>query len=341
MAAHASLPDDKSLWDMAMLGTLGGPALLVAHDLGFFPLLAERPRTLLEFCEHTKLPLRPTEAILGLLAAQKLVTVGTDGAYALTSVAATYLLPTSPMYFGGFLSMAAAVFPMYSFESLKRVASTGAPVMAGTEGGDVFELSAQQAEMAVAVTRAMQGMSVAPASVWPSRLDLSAAKTLLDLGGGSGVHSIAAAKKWPQLNAVLLDLAPVCKVADEFIAAAGLQARVTTVAGDLWKGALPVADVHFYGSVFHDWPEAKCLALAKRSFDALPAGGRIVLHEMLLDDDKAGPGTVAAFSVSMLFGTHGKQYSGRELSAVLAQAGFGAIQVTPTFGYWSVVTGTK
>jgi len=37
----------------------------------------------------------------------------------------------------------------------------------------------------------------------------------------------------------------------------------------------------------------------------------------------------------------GRQYSGRELSAMLSEAGFADIEVTPTFGYYSIVIGRK
>jgi hypothetical protein len=43
----------------------------------------------------------------------------------------------------------------------------------------------------------------------------------------------------------------------------------------------------------------------------------------------------------MLLWTEGQQYSGVELSAMLTEAGFTDIEVKPTFGYWSIVTGRK
>jgi hypothetical protein len=36
-----------------------------------------------------------------------------------------------------------------------------------------------------------------------------------------------------------------------------------------------------------------------------------------------------------------RQYSGRELSGMLEEAGFSDIEVTPTFGYYSTVIGRK
>ncbi len=44
-------------------------------------------------------------------------------------------------------------------------------------------------------------------------------------------------------------------------------------------------------------------------WQALPPGGRIYLHEMLLDDTGDGPRTTAAFSALMLANTRGRQFT--------------------------------
>jgi hypothetical protein len=43
----------------------------------------------------------------------------------------------------------------------------------------------------------------------------------------------------------------------------------------------------------------------------------------------------------MMGWTEGEQYSGAELSAMLTDAGFRDIEVKPTFGYYSIVTGSR
>ena len=175
-------------------------------------------------------------------------------------------------------------------------------------------LDEKQAEMARSFTRAMHGYSMAPALAWPETLDLSQHKRMLDIGGGSGAHSIGAVLKWPDLQAINFDIAPVCEVAQKFVSLYGLQSRIQMHVGDMWYDAFPPADLHVYGNIFHDWPPDKGYFLSQKSFESLPPGGRIIIHEMLYDDDKRGPFTVAAFSVLMLFATEGQQYSGSELS---------------------------
>jgi hypothetical protein len=99
-------------------------------------------------------------------------------------------------------------------------------------------------------------------------------------------------------------------------------------------------DAIFFSNVLHDWDATRRDELARRSFAALPPGGRIYLHEMLLNDDRDGPLTPALFSLLML-GTRGKQFSSVELGDLLTKAGFADITVSHSYAYYSLVTGTK
>ena len=62
---------------------------------------------------------------------------------------------------------------------------------------------------------------------------------------------------------------------------------------------------------------------------------------MLYNDQKSGPFTVSAYNIALLMMTEGQQFSGRELAAMLGKAGFTDVDVKPTFGYWSIVSGRK
>jgi hypothetical protein len=100
-------------------------------------------------------------------------------------------------------------------------------------------------------------------------------------------------------------------------------------------------DAVFFSDIFHDWGPVLCRQLTQRSFGALPAGGRIYLHEMLLDETKAGPLPAVSYSMGMLRFTQGKQYSAGELEQLLQTEGFQELSVTPTYGYYSLVSARK
>ena len=133
----------------------------------------------------------------------------------------------------------------------------------------------------------------------------------------------------------------MCEVAHEYIRDGGVEDRVGTVTVDMFREPWPEGyDVMFFSNVFHDWNFATCAWLASQAYEALPSGGRICLHEMLLDDDGDGPLTAASFSVLML-GTQGQQFTFGELKGLLKGAGFERIETRRTSAYYSLVTGFK
>ncbi|MGH8071901.1 MAG: methyltransferase [Candidatus Entotheonellia bacterium] len=330
--------DDRPVWDV-VFGVYGYPAILLAHKLKLFPLLADQPRTLLQICGALGIKRRPAEAILIAAVALEFLSLR-DGHYSLTPLAEDYLLDRSPTYFGTYFDLIINNYSVCSLDKLETAVRTDtAQVYAG--GQEMFTSHAEQAELARFFTRTMHSTSMAPALAWPEVVDLSKRRVLLDIGGGSGAHSIGAALKFPHLRAIVFDAAPVCEVAAEFIAGYGLQTRMGTHVGDMWTDPFPSADVHFYSFIYHDWTPEKCRLLTRKSFESLQPGGQILIHEMLYNDEKTGPFPIAAFSMIMLGWTEGEQYSRKELSEMLREAGFTHIEVRPTFGYWSIVTALK
>lgn len=329
--------DDTKLVEAAD-AMVGSVTLLLAYELQVFPLLAAAPRTLAQAAEALGAAERPVEAMLSVVAAQGFVRLS-DGVYSLTPMAEDYLLPGSPTYYGGMLDMRRATMSLFTVDSFKRAMFSNASQAYG--GGDVFANHAESAERARTFTRAMHSRSIAAALAWPRLLDLSGYSTMLDVAGGSGAHSIGACSAWGQLRAIVFDLAVVCDIAAEYAAASPAAGRVDVMTGDMWRDPFPAADLHFYSNIIHDWPLEKARFLVQKSFDALPAGGRLVIHELLYDDDKQGPLAASIYSMVMLIWTEGRQYSGAELTAMLREAGFGEIAVQRSFGLWSVVTGVK
>jgi acetylserotonin N-methyltransferase len=124
---------------------------------------------------------------------------------------------------------------------------------------------------------------------------------------------------------------------------AGLADRIATAGVNMFEEAWPThADAHFFANVFHDWSEETNRLIARKSFAALPSGGRIFLSEILMDDDLAGPWPAASFSLLMLVGTLGKQYSLPEFTEILESAGFTDVTARRHGGgYYSLVSATK
>ncbi len=115
-------------------------------------------------------------------------------------------------------------------------------------------------------------------------LDLSRHRAVLDVGGGSGVMSIALARKNQHLLACILDIAPVCEIAAANIRRARLSRRVSATAGDI-RHRLPAGhDVILLCDI-----GAVSRQLLANAYKALPARGLFVLVDRYLSKDRTQP----------------------------------------------------
>jgi predicted O-methyltransferase YrrM len=192
------------------------------------------------------------------------------------------------------------------------------------------------------LTLMLAGRAKNIAPVLAQRVDLSAARCLVDVGGGTGVYAIAFLQRFPGLRAIVYDRPAVLKVAAEFARQYGVADRLECVAGDMFADPLPVGcDAILLSNVLHDWDVPQCRQLVGRCAAALPAGGRLLIHDCFLDDDLAGPLYPALFSVALFILTEGRNYSGAEYQAWLTEAGLTPGPVQPTLVHSSVLVGTK
>ncbi|MGD1824091.1 putative acetylserotonin O-methyltransferase [Chromobacterium violaceum] len=337
-AAPQARQSDKQIFDI-YFGFLHSYALLFADEVGLFDLLRCEALTQDQVSMATSLPFRSSQALLSLCASLGLLEKRGER-FALSALAEGFLVREAETSFCGVLASARGQAAAFSYDFFKASLLKGESQLFG--GRDLFDNNAQDPEHCEIFTRAMHSKSKGPAQAWVEKIDLSAHACLLDVGGGSGVHAISALARWPNLNAVVFDLPPVCAIADTFIERYQMTARAQTHGGDIWHTDYPFADAHFYSDIFHDWPLERCRFLARKSFDALPSGGRIILHEMLFNAQKTGPRNVAAYNANMLLWTQGQQLSEPEAADLLQAAGFVEILAFPTgYGDWSLVTGVK
>ncbi len=114
-------------------------------------------------------------------------------------------------------------------------------------------------------------------------LDMTGVRRMMDLGGGSGVVSLALLRRHPDLTAVVVDIANVCAAGRQIAADTPVAGRITYYAADFLYDELPSGfdmvlecDVGIYSE-----------ALFHKLWAALNPGGRLVIV-----DELAQPGQV-------------------------------------------------
>ena len=340
MGALPPTIDDTAIWD-AWLSQFRLPILNANIEVGTFEALSEGAYTTDGLAAKLGVDARALAMHLAALSADGFVEKRL-GQWRATALARTWLHPQATGFWGHFLGSIDRNEHLRGrlVESLR----TGKRPSTGVDQRPVgWEQGTMAPEVAENICKFMHAHSQAPALGAARQPVFKSLKCLMDIGCGSGVYGIEIARANPALKVVLMDLKEVAHEAGKYVERYEVGAQVSTAGVNMFTEEWPRGpDGHFFSNVFHDWSDETNRDLARRSFEALPKGGRIFLNEILMDDDYTGPFQAAAFSLLMLVGTLGKQYSLAEFRDILESAGFTDVEAQRTGGgYYSLVSARK
>ncbi|MEJ6001084.1 methyltransferase [Paucibacter soli] len=187
---------------------------------------------------------------------------------------------------------------------------------------------------------AMAGMTslVAPAV---ARLESwHGARSLVDVGGGSGTLGAAIATAHPQLQLIVFDREHAEPGALALLRAQGLSGRARFVAGDFFAALPPHADRYLLKSILHNWDDAACRRVLACCAEAALPEARLLLVERVRAErmrptvhDEA----LVRTDLNMLAGLGGRERSLREYRDLLTPAGFEIADMFPTPHEFSVI----
>jgi hypothetical protein len=339
MSALPPTSDDTKIWDI-WESIFALPVVTVSDELGIFKALSDDTLTTEELAAQLGLDARALTLLLAALCSQGLVDKRL-GRWSATHETRRWLHPQAKAYWGAFFGGFPGGIPLHA--PLLEAIKTGKRPQHHSDAPPSWERPSMTAEVAARIAAFMHAHSQAPARGTSVQGEFAEVASVMDVGCGSGVYGIEMAKQNPQLQVGLMDLKEMCVEVDKYIAADGVGDRVKSLTVNMFNEAWPTGyESHFFANVFHDWSTETNKLLAKKSFDALPSGGRIFLSEILMDDEGTGPWPAAAFSLMMLIGTLGKQYSLPEFQEILESAGFTDVRARRSGGgYYSLVSARK
>ena len=144
------------------------------------------------------------------------------------------------------------------------------------------------------------------------------------------------------MNCTSFDLPQVTEVANEIINSAQLEKRVHAVSGDFFNDELPKVDIITMGNILHDWGLDDKKKLIAKAFDALPKGGKLVIIENIIDDDRRENAFGLMMSLNMLIETDsGYDFTKADFEEIALGIGFGSIDGMELSGPTSAVIAVK
>ncbi|WP_083809208.1 methyltransferase [Pedosphaera parvula] len=333
-----------------------GSQLLTAAIAHFrvFEQFESGPLSFAALREKLGLELRPaTVLVTGLRAFGLLLpadgvafTHGHEGSFIPSPIALEHLRESSYFDISGYLGLAAQDPGVLAM--VERLRTNRPAGLKQDEAGAAFIFrkdlaSAMETESAARhLTLSLAGRAKNVAPSLAATVPLSNAQHLLDIGGGSGIYAIACLQKNPHLRATVLDRPEVLKVAAEFAQAYGVTDRLNLQPHDMWSDPFPAADVYLLSNILHDWDIPQCEQLLRRCSAAMPAGARLLIHDVFLNDSLDGPLPVALYGTHLFMLTEGRAYSAAEYRAMLQAASLNAgPDIIPSLIHCGVLTAYK
>lgn len=177
-------------------------------------------------------------------------------------------------------------------------------------------------------THAMHERSEYYSSKLATCIDRKPVGRLLDLGGGPGSYSAAILRKDKKATASLFDRPATLQVAKEILEPMSVFSRFNFMEGDLFETDYGKGfDSILFSNILHIYNLKENRLLFKKIHRSLERGGRFLLVDFFLNEDRTEPYDAALFSLTMLmFTATGKTYTFKETEMLLTKAGFGSIR---------------
>jgi 3-hydroxy-5-methyl-1-naphthoate 3-O-methyltransferase len=299
------------------------PAAIISSAAGydFFTHIAHGHATAEAVAAAAGTDPRGTRMVLDALVALEFLTKQ-QGRYALTPETDTFLVRGRQT---SIVDMVAEHPPLLwnDWGRLREALKTGRPVTTlddAAGGGEFFPK----------LIRMIMSLSLGPADAVAEHLGVGSKLTgsrILDVGAGSCAWTIPFARRDRTAGITAFDLKPVLAEAAKIVKEHGVADSFQFKAGDYRSDEFGSEyDVVIFGHICHiETPDTNRQLIA-RAHRALKPGGRLVIGDLLPNEDRTGPPFPVMFAINMFLHSDGDTYTFNEYRTWLREAGFSGIE---------------
>ncbi len=308
--------------------------LLTSLELGIFTLLGSRELTAKDVAFELKTDEDATERLLNSLTSLEFTTKYRNH-FKNTRDAQRYLDKNSPDFIGSLLHMD---LNWESWGKLTEVIRTGKSIYNNIyiDRSEDFVKSYVDS-IHRSYSHEAEGTSKA--------ITLNNVNKMLDFGCGSGMYSIEFMRRNPNMEVVMLDYPKVIPHTKTYVEEARLQTtNYRFIAADINKdieleGGYDLIYASFLFEEFTIWDN---MEMMKKCYNALNVGGRLIIHENFINNDRTGPPQSVMYSLNLKLHTeNGNTFSENDYWIMLKEAGFQKVDNLETDYGTILIRGTK
>ncbi len=327
------MPDDVARLLALQDGYVIGRGVHLAAELGLADLMANGPRAVTDLATATNTDPTALHRLLRTLAGSGIFTQPTPGCFALTPMG-HHLRSDDPHSVRSYLRW--GEFLATTFDAIEHSVRTGRAAFDHVHGASLFEFLRADPDRATMFRTAMGELSTVEDEAVATAYDFTTARTVVDIGGGSGTFLCTILYANPTTTGVLFDQPAVAEAARTTIDTAGLADRCTATAGDFFHRIVPGGDVYLLKSVIHDWPDDQATTILTNCRAAMREDARLLLVERVVpEDDDPHPSKPMDLAMLILLG--GGERTSNEYETLLAGAGFRVTRTVRTASASSII----
>lgn len=310
--------------DSIAYGYIASQALFTALELGIFDNIAAAGESGIGVADLGRalgINSPRLQTLLTSLVAIKCLKIDAEGLYRCSANTARFMVSSSKYYYGDFLKLQMDRPFQPQMSGLTRVMRSGEE----PHSANWF----QDPEVAQKYSAAQHYGAKETAIDFLKKQKLDGASRMLDVAGGFGDFSYVLVGSTPGLESTVLEVPAICRAAKQIRERQPgyVQNRVNFIEMDANKVDWPVENASFdvvvlsytSGSV----PEPIIGKLYANAFQALRSGGRLFVHDFIVDDNLAGPALAALWALQhVTINAEGLGLSPSEIISRMESAGF-------------------
>ena len=306
-------------------------ALYVAAKLGVADLLAEAPRTAPQLAKVLGVQPDPLARVLRALVVAGIFVEEDDGAIGLNEAAEALRSDAPARTRDVIVNFGEEMYQ--SFGSLLHTVQTGETAFNSIYGMPLFDYYGAHPDVEAAGSARMTARTLAAArELAASDLLADGTSTVIDVGGGRGtvVAELLAARQ--ELRAVLVERAPVLRLARAYLDERGVGDRCDLVEGDFFSYVPGGGDHYLLKSVLHDWDDERCVTILSNCREAMHERARLGIVEYVLPPRAAAdPEHLPSILLDLIMLTYagGRERTEPEFAALLERSGLRLVGLTP------------
>ncbi|MGV0838186.1 methyltransferase [Mycolicibacterium thermoresistibile] len=327
-------PPFAGVLDLAM-GYAVSQAVHAAARLAIADVLVDGPLTVERIAERINADAQALRRLLRVLAAHRVFRERRDGRFEMTPMSHA-LRSDARVSIRPLLMMLSHPFYQQHFGQLTEVVRSGRTSIESTYGMGLFDCLERDSDTADVFNEAMTCVTAMAIPPLLAAYDFSSARTIVDVGGGSGQLLAAVLTVAPDARGVLFEQSSLKDRAQQLFEAAGVADRASVETGSFFDAVPDGGDLYLLKHVVHDWEDAQAARILRTVREAMSPDAKLLLAETVIP-----PGNTAHFGklldLDMLVFAGGRERTSQEFADLLTTSGFTPPRVIPTAMHLSLI----